>query len=286
MLQDIEPNQFRNEFENKEPKDFDFVLIFKEDLVLLKNDETALEIPRFDDFEEKMKEKSKLQEDAIYLFSINDEAYFLAATGIEKYFESDERFEYQKMRGVLTNAAKTQAFACATAFHLSKWYSTRQFCGRCGEKTTHKIDERAVICPNCHLTEYPKISPVVIVGIKNGEDLLMTKYTTAASEYRNYALVAGFVEIGETLENAVRREVLEEVGVHVKNITYYKSQPWGISESLLAGFFADLDGDSSLRLDDKELSEAVWISRTEIPEVDSLMSLTGNMIEAFRSGKI
>ncbi|MBZ3936315.1 NAD(+) diphosphatase [Methanimicrococcus blatticola] len=281
MLQDIEPNQFRNEFENKEPKDFDFVLIFKEDLVLLKNDETALEIPRFDDFEEKV----KIQKNAVYLFSINNESYFLAAPSVGKDLESGERFEYKKMRGVLTDAAKTQAFACATAFHLSKWYSTRQFCGRCGEKTTHKNDERAVICPNCHLTEYPKISPVVIVGIKNGEDLLMTKYTTAASEYRNYALVAGFVEIGETLENAVRREVLEEVGVHVKNITYYKSQPWGLSESLLAGFFADLDGDSTLRLDDKELSEAVWVPRTEIPEVDSLMSLTGNMIEAFRSGK-
>lgn len=283
MLQDIEPNRFRNEFENKEPNGSDFVFIFKGDQVLLKNNETSLEIPQFTDFEE----REKIQKNAVYLFSINDKSYYLAAAEIIKKLENAKSgYEYKKMRFVLTEAPKVPAFACATAFHLSKWYSTRQFCGRCGGKTTHKKDERAIVCPNCNQIEYPKISPVVIVGIKNGENLLMTKYTAAASEYRNYALVAGFVEIGETLENAVRREVLEEVGIRIKNITYYKSQPWGISDSLLTGFFADLDGDGSILLDEKELSEAVWIPRKEIPKVDSLMSLTGNMIEDFRSGKI
>ncbi|MDL2260822.1 NAD(+) diphosphatase [Methanimicrococcus sp. OttesenSCG-928-J09] len=282
MLQDIEPNQFRNEFENKEPDGSDFVFIFKDDQVLLKNDETLLEIPKFEDLEE----GENIQKNAVYLFSIDNQSYFLAADFVKDFENGKAGYEYKKMRSVLTDAAKIPAFACATAFHLSKWYSTRRFCGRCGEKTVHKKDERAIVCPSCGLTEYPKISPVVIVGIKNGEELLMTKYTTAASEYRNYALVAGFVEIGETLENAVRREVLEEVGVHIKNIAYYKSQPWGLSDSLLAGFFAELDGDKTICLDEKELCEAVWVSRKEIPQVDSLMSLTANMIEAFRSGKI
>lgn len=291
MLQDIEPHLFSNQFENKLPKDSDFVFIFKNNRMLLKNNGQSLEIPYFADF---LKTDPDIKKEAICLFSIDGKSYFLAGrgeeNGVEKRGEENEieerGYEYTDLRRILDSGTEPFAFACSTASHLSKWYGAHRFCGRCGEKTEHKKEERAVVCPNCRQTEYPKISPVVIVGIKNGEELLMTKYTAAASEYRNYALVAGFVEIGETLENAVRREVAEEVGIRVKNITYYKSQPWALSESLLAGFFADLDGGKDVRLDEKELSEAVWISREEIPAGNSLMSLTGDMIEAFRSGKI
>lgn len=282
MLQDIEPHRFSNEFENKLPEDSDFAFIFRNNQTLLKKTGQSAEIPCFDDL---LKTDPDIKKEAVYLFSIDGKAYFLTKSGGAE-IESGGEYEYRELRGLLNSAAEPLVFACATAFHLSKWYGTHLFCGRCGEKTVHKQYERAVVCPNCALTEYPKISPVIIVGIKSGEELLMTKYTAAASEYRNYALVAGFVEIGETLEAAVRREISEEVGVCVKNITYYKSQPWALSESLLAGFFADLDGDKTVRLDDNELSEAVWISRKDIPESDSVMSLTGEMIEAFRSGKI
>lgn len=283
MLQDIGPRLFLNEFKHKLPEDLDFVFIFRNNQALLKKNGQISEIPRFDDLP---KMNLKIKKEAVYLFSIDGKAYFLAENIEDENGINGGGYEYADMRRILNSGAGPRAFACATAYHLSKWYGARRFCGRCGEKTAHKKDERAVVCPKCHLTEYPKISPVIIVGVKNGEELLMTKYTAAASEYRNYALVAGFVEIGETLEDAVRREISEEVGVRVKNITYYKSQPWALSESLLAGFFADLDGDKTVRLDDKELSEAVWISREEIPASDSVMSLTGEMIEAFRSGKI
>ena len=104
--------------------------------------------------------------------------------------------------------------------------------------------------------------------------------------YKKYALVAGFNEIGETLEDTVRREVMEEVGLKVKNIRYYKNQPWGLSSSLLVGFFAELDGQATVTLDTNELSEATWFKREDIREHNLSISLTQEMIEVFRRGKI
>ena len=105
-----------------------------------------------------------------------------------------------------------QAFAAITAVQLWRWKQSRQFCGRCGAKTQDSKNERALVCPVCGQTEYPKISPAVIVAITNGNKLLMSRYRVNHSTYRGYALIAGFVEIGETFEETVRREVMEEVG--------------------------------------------------------------------------
>jgi NAD+ diphosphatase len=97
-------------------------------------------------------------------------------------------------------------------------------------------------------------------------------------------LVAGYIEIGECVEEAVKREVMEETGVKVKNIQYYKSQPWGFSGSLLLGFFADVDGETELVIDEEELSEAAWIERDEITPIDDKIRLTNEMICCFAKG--
>ena len=130
---------------------------------------------------------------------------------------------------------------------------------------------------------YPKISPAVIVAVTDGDRLLMSRY--AGRPYGNYALIAGFTEIGETIEDTVRREVMEEVGLKVKNLRYYTSQPWSFSDSLLMGFYADLDGSPEITLDESELAEARWFSREEVPEPKGLFSLTGTMVNAFRKGQ-
>ena len=119
----------------------------------------------------------------------------------------------------------------------------------------------------------------------DGDRLLLTKYAPSHSSHRQYALVAGYTEVGETLEQTVHREVMEEVGLKVKNLRYYKSQPWSFSGSLLAGFYCDVDGDPSITLDRKELSVAEWFDRASLPETPNLISLTGEMIECFRQGK-
>ena len=129
---------------------------------------------------------------------------------------------------------------------------------------------------------YPKLSPAVIIGVIDGDRILMTKYANRV--YKKYALVAGYAEIGETLETTVAREVMEEVGLKVKNIRYYKSQPWAFSESLLMGFYCDLDGEDAVTLDENELALGEWFPREEIPVVDNYISLTNEMIMRFKNG--
>ena len=126
---------------------------------------------------------------------------------------------------------------------------------------------------------YPRINPAVIVAVTNGDKILLTKYRDR--EYKKYALIAGFTEIGESFEETVRREVMEEVGIKVKNIRYYKSQPWGFADNILAGYFCEVDGSDQLIMDEDELSVAEWVSREDIPVRKEELSLTNEMIMTF-----
>ena len=146
----------------------------------------------------------------------------------------------------------------------------------------HSDRERMVYCPECHTIEYPKICPAVIVGILNGDRILLSTY--AGRDVKSYALIAGFAEIGETIEGTVRREVMEEVGLKVKNLTFYKSQPWSFSDTLLMGFFCDVDGDGGITLDEQELSLAQWVDRSEVPDDPEGISLTREMMTVFKKG--
>ena len=117
----------------------------------------------------------------------------------------------------------------------------------------------------------------------NGDRILLTKY--AGRDFAHYALIAGFTEIGETFEETVQREVMEEAGVRVKNIRYYKSQPWGIVDDLLAGFYCDVDGNTRITLDRNELKEAVWVKREDVEGQPHDLSLTNEMMVVFREGR-
>ena len=139
-----------------------------------------------------------------------------------------------------------------------------------------------MVCKSCGLVEYPKLSPAVIVGVRDGDRLLLTRYLQG---YRHWALVAGYCEVGESLEQTVAREVMEETGLNVKNLSYFASQPWPFSDSLLMGFFCDLDGSDRVTLQQDELSEARWFLRGELPVQPSRASLTSSMIEAFGRGE-
>ena len=174
-------------------------------------------------------------------------------------------------------------FAAWTAFQLYNWYRDNRFCGRCGGVTALAPDERAVVCPACNRRIYPRIIPAVIVGVTNGDEILMTKYRGRDIPY--YALIAGFTEIGETLEQTVAREVMEEAGLRVKNIRYYKSQPWAIVDDLLAGFYCDVDGSTEIHMDANELKEAVWVRREDVVGQPNDFSLTNEMMLVFRDGK-
>ena len=119
---------------------------------------------------------------------------------------------------------------------------------------------------------------------KANDKILVTKYNGRVTSY--YALVAGFTEIGETLEQTVEREVMEEVGLKVKNITYYKSQPWGVADDILAGFYCEVDGSIDIHRDEEELSVAEWKTREEVELQPDDLSLTNEMMKKFKEGKV
>ena len=137
-------------------------------------------------------------------------------------------------------------------------------------------------CPVCGNLIYPKIAPAILVAVTHGDQILMTRYQ--GRDYKGYALIAGFMEIGETAEDTIRREVMEEVGLRVTDIRYYASQPWGMDSNLLLGFFARLEGSPEIHMDRQELSQAGWDRREEIDLAPDNYSLTNQMIQAFLQG--
>lgn len=283
MIQDIAPHRFDNSFRHKSPEASDFAVYIRKDRILLLEREKALKIPAIGELRSVLSDGGRR---TVYLFSIDEAAYFL----IEEEDEEEETFieaegspfQWKGTQYLRTMEPEYQAFAAVTAEQLCRWRRSRRFCGVCGRRTQDSKTERALICPDCGQIEYPKLSPAVIVAVTNGDQLLMSRYRGRA--YRGYALIAGFVEIGETFEDTVRREVMEEVGLRVKNIRYFKSQPWSFSDSVMIGFFAELDGDDVIHLEEEELSEAGWYHRSEIPDDDSRISVASEMKMAFKYG--
>lgn len=282
MIQDIRPHKLDNQYHaDISPCMDDTIMIFDGQKILCCTEEEELRLPRLADFGCDAQGSSG-KAPVTYLFAIDRRRFFLAE---EDAFEIPERFVFQEVwrqrRDI--KASQEDMFAVATALHLSHWYRNNRFCGRCGNRTEHAEHERALRCPECGNMIYPRLVPAVIIAVTNGDEILVTKYGDRDLPF--YALVAGFVEIGETLEECVEREVMEEVGLHVKNIRYYKSQPWGIVDDLLAGFYCEVDGDPTVHLDHQELKEGIWAKRGEVPLQPDHYSLTGEMMRMFNEGR-
>lgn len=272
MIQDIYPHKFNNQYDTEAvPAENSPVLVFKGAEVLADTN-GWLRIPSAGE----MPENAQLR----FAFKLDNVSYFLAENSdinIDGYNFTNIR-EIREMK----TGEKHQIFAMMTGKHLSDWYRDTRFCGRCGSKMNHSETERAMKCPDCGYTAYPRIMPAVIVGITNGDRLLLTKYRTG---YQHNALVAGFTEIGETLEETVKREAMEETGLTVTNIRYYKSQPWGMANDILAGFFCDVCGDTEIHMDENELKYAEWVERENIILQPDSSSLTNEMMMVFKEGR-
>lgn len=243
----------------------------------MKKDGETMTLPSFGELEGKVE---NLYENYIYLFSIDEEHFYLIPD-LDTSLLSGYQFEITRV--LRTAEPQYLAFAGITGYQLFQWYSKRRFCGCCGKPMVHDKHERKMICPACGNGEYPVLSPAVIVGVTNGDKLILSKYE--GRNHTRYAMIAGFAEIGETIEETVHREVMEEIGVKVKNLRYYKSQPWSFSGTLLFGFYCDLDGDDTLTVDHDELSMASWFNREDIPDEGDNISLTKEMMMAFKHGK-
>ena len=256
----------------------DLILSFKDDMVLVKDGKDKLWYPSFSDLEA---EYPDIIDGAQYLFTIDAINYYLIDS--EK-ISPIQGWSYVSTKRFRLETKYWRSFAGAIGWQLNRWYSNHRFCSRCGGEMQHSEKQRSLQCNDCKFEVYPTISPCVIVGVYDGDRLLLTKYT--GREYKNYALIAGFVEIGESLEEAVIREVKEEVGISIKNLKFYKSQPWPFTDTILAGFFAELDGDDKITLQEDELSLGVWIDREDIKPQELKISLTGEMMESFRKGDL
>ena len=276
MIQDIYPHKLNNQYDTSAIAEAeDRVLLFDGQKVLARTD-GQLAFPKVADFGPDTDLNFR------YLFSIDQERYFLPEADA-KDVDLPEGYAFCDMKQIreAETPPKYRVFASCTGKHLSDWYRDTRFCGRCGSKMEHSATERAKVCPCCHYTAYPRIMPAVIVGVTNGDKLLLTKYRLG---YNHNALIAGFTEIGETVEETVSREVMEEAGIRVKNIRYYKSQPWGYANDILMGYYCDVDGDDTIHMDRVELKFAEWTAREDIVLQPDESSLTNEMMKRFKDG--
>lgn len=279
MIQELKTGIYHNEYKEQSPVAGDYIIFAKGRSVLVRKESDIIAFPRFEEVDAEMV--------YIYLFQIDIsgkmQKFFLGdADKVSDGLQND--YDYSQQNMFRTKGPDYMAYAGITACQLANWYASVKYCGTCGTKLLHDKRERMMHCPKCNAMHYPKISPAVIVGVidRAQNKILMTKY--AGREYKKYALIAGFTEIGETAEDTVRREVFEETGVHVKNVRYYKSQPWSFTDTLLLGFYCDLDGDGQICIDEEELSLGEWLSPEEIPTEYDGISLTNEMIMRFKNG--
>ena len=275
MIHEIQPHKLNNVFvTGRKPAAGDIVICVKEDSLMVSELEGNVKFPTWQELPETL--------DYQYLFSLDKQGVFYL---LQEGREPLPGFTYKTLREIRyeSGAPLQLMYMMYTAWHLICWYRDNRFCGRCGSHTRHSTRERALICDKCGNRIYPRIVPAVIAGVIWEDKILLTKYANRKMSF--YALIAGFTEIGETLEECVAREVMEETGLKVKNIRYYKSQPWGSVQDLIVGFYCDVDGDTHIHIDKSELKEGAWVSRAEIEGQRDDWSLTNQMMMTFKAGK-
>lgn len=271
MIQDLAPLHFDNAYRNVRPEKKDIMISLKQDQILLSGEKSGISFPVFGD----LPEQYRMEHTFTYLFSIGESRFFLCHD-LQLY-----GYRYEKMTYLRRGGPRHLIYAGLVGIQLGRWYEAHRFCGRCAAPMVPDERERMMRCPSCGQMEYPKICPCVIVGVIHDGKILVSQYRGGFTD--RYALIAGFAEVGETIEETVAREVYEETHLHVKNLRYYKCQPWPFSESLLFGFFCELDGSEEIIIEEEELAMAKWVTPQEIFEKPDNFSLTNEMLCKFKS---
>lgn len=244
MLHDIAPHVYSNAFHPHPARLEDKTLCFAQGGVYLREDGS---FPLRRDY--------PAEAEVLYLFDYDGAGVYLSR-------EAPLGCTLRPVRA-LRELAQPDAFLGGTAQHLSDWYGMTRFCGRCGAKMAHSATERAMVCPACGNTVYPRISPAVIVLITCGERILLAQGKHYAGNF--YSLIAGYLEIGESLEQAACREALEETGLHIRDLAYFGNQPWPFTDTQMVGFFARADDREPIRLQEESCGTRAGSRGTTCP---------------------
>lgn len=209
---------------------------------------------------------------------------FLGCLAVEQ-LDVDQQQRLSGLRQLLLAADVELAGILNRSAQLNSWFRNHRFCSRCGTPVSSHDPDLSARCAACGYHQYPRISPCIIVLVARqgpkGEQCLLAHAAHFDSE--RYSTLAGFIEAGETAEHAVAREVREEVGIEIKNIRYWKSQPWPFPHSLMLGFFADYDS-GALVPDGKEILRAQWFDPDGLPQIPPKLSIARELIDAFTAG--
>lgn len=273
MVQDIDV-AYDNHFEPLRPEPGDVLLHYRGRGVLGRLADGRLTLPRAADY-------PTPPERTTFLFRVGDTVVHLA---LDDEVAVPDGFDYVGLGDLRLSPSHTERFCAVTGSQLNRWYRENRFCSVCGHPLELAPRSRELVCPSCAHIVYPKIAPGIIAGVVDGDRIVLTRYARSGNIPWRWALVSGFTEIGESVEDTVRREVMEEVGLRVRDLRFYKSQPWPYSDTLLVGFFCRLDGPDDIRVQRSELAEARWFHKDEIGDerVNDTLSVTGEMIELFR----
>ncbi|MBF0276923.1 MAG: NAD(+) diphosphatase [SAR324 cluster bacterium] len=187
-----------------------------------------------------------------------------------------EKMKFEGLRELFERLSPEFYTLAGHASQIVTWDQNHQYCGRCGTRTEIMDDERARICPQCRHMSFPRISPCIIVAVIKDKEILLAR--SPHFPPGRYSVLAGFVEAGETLEDCVKREVIEEVGITVTNIRYFDNQPWPFPHSLMIGFIADY-AEGEISIDHKEIVDANWYSRDKLPNLPHRASIARRLVE-------
>ncbi len=218
----------------------------------------------------------------IYLGSLN--GIHCYAAEVEGSIGPPKGMSFHGLRGLHGHVDEALFRVAFKAIHTIEWDRADQYCNRCGSKNQPKVGERAKECPRCGFVSFPRISPAIIVLVERDGKALLAR--SGRFKEGLFSTVAGFVEPGESLEDAVHREVKEETGIDVKNIRYFGSQPWPFPDSLMVGFTAEYAG-GEIKIDDNEILDARWFPADRMPEIPGKISIARALIDHFleKAGK-
>jgi NAD+ diphosphatase len=264
---------FKPDFNSAQPKtDRDLWFVVHNGKVVLKQDGKTLGIPLLPDItplgDQLINSQYFGTKEGIPCFAAELKAESITRGG----FESKGLFE---LFGLLDSE---MILVAGCSVQLIRWDKNHVCCGQCGQPMAYKDDERAKICRRCDLTCYPRLSPAIIVAVIKDNTLLLARSARFPAGF--YSVLAGFVEVGETLEECVAREVFEEVGITVKNIHYFGSQPWPFPDSLMLGFTAEY-ANGEIRTDPAEIMDAQWYTKDNLPDIPPKISIARHLIDWF-----